>query len=405
MATEAVVTGVGAITPLGADSADTWAGVTGGDSGIARITAFDPEAHNLGSKVVGRVAFDAADHDVVDDRGMGRYAQLAVVAAHEAVSDAGLTPDGDGWQPERVGVSVGTGMGGFPEIEEAVAGERVRPRFVISQLPNLAAGYVSQAFGATGPNRAPATACAAGTHAVGDALDEIRTGRADVMIAGGTEASLSPTGIRGFDAMRALSTANDAPTRASRPFDADRDGFVIAEGAGVLVLEAPEHAAERGADPLARVTGYARTADAHHPTGPPADAHGLRRCIRAAIRDAGCDPRDVDHVNAHGTGTPRGDPHEATALRYVFDDPPPVTSLKGAIGHTLGASGAIEAVASATAVREGTRPPTLNYETPDPECDVPIVETTQPTERGVVVSNSAGFGGTNGSIVVEEYDR
>ena len=405
MASEAVVTGVGAITPLGTGSADTWAGVRDRDSGITRITAFDPGAHDLRSKIVGRATLDADTYDFLDERGTGRYAQLALVAAHEAVSDAELVPGSDGWHPERVGVSVGTGMGGFPEIEAAVARERVRPRFVITQLPNLAAGYVSQAFGATGPNRAPATACAAGTHAVGDALDDIRLGRADVMIAGGTEASLSPTGIRGFDAMRALSTANDTPTEASRPFDADRDGFVIAEGAGVLVLETPEHADERGADPLAKVTGYAQTADAHHPTGPPPDAHGLRRCMCTAIRDAERDPADVDHVNAHGTGTPRGDPHEATAIRSVFDDPPPVTSLKGAIGHTLGASGAIEAVVSATALRKGIRPPTRNYETPDPECDVPVVETAHPTERGVVVSNSAGFGGTNGSIVIEGYDH
>ena len=402
---EAVVTGIGAITPLGTDSAGTWTGVRDGESGIAQIAAFDPDAHNLRSKIVGRVAFDADDYEFLDDRGMGRYAQLALVAAHEAVTDAGLAPDADTWRPERVGVSVGTGMGGFPEIEETVTGERVSPRFVISQLPNLAAGYVGQTFDATGPNRAPATACAAGTHAIGAALDDIRLGRADVMIAGGTEAALSPTGIRGFDAMRALSTANDAPAEASRPFDADRDGFVIAEGAGVLVLETPDHAFERGADPLATVTGYAQTADAHHPTRPPDDAHGLQRCIRAAIRDAGREPDDIDHVNAHGTGTRRGDPHEATALRSVFDDRPPVTSLKSAIGHTLGASGAIEAVVSTTAIREGIRPPTQNYETPDPECDVPIVETAQPTAGDVVLSNSAGFGGTNGSLVIERYDH
>ena len=402
---EAVVTGIGAITPLGADAADTWARASDGASGIAPITGFDPDDYDLGSKIVGRAEFDASDHEFIDERGMGRYAQLALVAAHEAVADAGLVPESDTWRPERAGVSIGTGMGGFPEIEETVTGERVGPRFVISQLPNLAAGYISQAFDATGPNRAPATACAAGTHAIGSALDDIRLGRADVMIAGGTEAALSPTGIRGFDAMRALSTANDAPTEASRPFDADRDGFVIAEGAGVLVLETPDHAEARGVDPLATVTGYAQTADAHHPTGPPDDAHGLRRCIQAAIRDAGREPDDVDHVNAHGTGTRRGDPHEATALRGVFDDVPPVTSLKSAIGHTLGASGAIEAVVSALAVREGIRPPTRNYETPDPACDVPIVETAQPTEGGVVVSNSAGFGGTNGSLVIERYDR
>lgn len=402
---QAVVTGVGAITPLGTNASETWTSLKRKESGLDRISRFDPEEANLGSRIVGEVEFDPANHEYLDERSMGRYTQLALAASHEAVADADLAPAGEAWQSERVGVSIASGIGGFPEIEDGIDGQRVGPRFTISYLPNLAAGYVSQEFGAEGPNRAPATACAAGTHAVGEALNEIRAGRADVMIAGGTDASLSPTGVRGFDAMRALSTRNDEPTRASRPFDADRDGFVMAEGAGVLVLESPEHAAERGAEPLASLTGFAQTADAHHPTRPPEDAHGLTRCIRTAIRDADRAPEHVDHVNAHGTSTPRGDAHEATAVGAVFEDPPPVTSVKSMTGHTMGACGAIEAVVSTKAIQDGVRPPTLNYETPDPECDVPVVEEPQGADVDVIVSDSAGFGGTNGALVIEQHEH
>ncbi|MFB6280868.1 MAG: beta-ketoacyl synthase [Haloferacaceae archaeon] len=397
---DAVVTGVGALTPLAPDADRTWAALLDGATGIAPISRFDPEAAGLSSTMAGEVAADPADRADVDGRRTGRYAGLAVAAGRAALADAGLAPDGGAWRPGAVGVSVGSGMGGFPEIERTVEADRVSPSFPVTHLPNLAAGHLAELVGAEGPIRAPATACAAGTHAVGEALRDVRAGRADAVLAGGAEAAISPHGVGGFDAMRALSTRTDDPAAASRPFDADRDGFVVAEGAAVLVVEARAHAADRGAAPLAELAGFARTADAHHPTAPPEDAHGLRRCMRAALADAGRPPAAVDHVNAHATGTPRGDRHEATAVRAVFDDPPPVTSVKGATGHALGASGAIEAAIAVRSIAEGVRPPTATHETPDPACAVPVVETPTAAGDGVVLSNSAGFGGANGTLVV-----
>ncbi|MFB6303094.1 MAG: beta-ketoacyl synthase [Haloferacaceae archaeon] len=399
-----VVTGVGALTPLGPDAERTWAALVRGERGVGELTRFDPAATDLASTIAGEVAFEPAAHEDVDERRTGRYAALAVAAGREALADAALDPDGSAWRPERVGMSVGSGMGGFPEAERAIDGGRANPSFALTHLPNLAAGHLGELVGAEGPTRAPATACAAGTHAVGEALRDVRAGRADVVLAGGTDAPLSPHGVRAFDAMRALSTRTDDPPAASRPFDADRDGFAIAEGAAVLVVEAREHAVARGATPLARLAGFARTADAHHPTTPPEDARGLRRCMRRALADADRPPAAVDHVNAHAAGTPRGDSHEATAVRAVFDDPPPVTSVKGAAGHALGASGAVETAVAVRSVREGVRPPTANYETPDPDCDVPVVAEREAADVDVVVSNSAGFGGVNGTLVVERVE-
>lgn len=398
------ITGVGAITPVGLSAEDSWDAITAGKSGITPLSRFDPDEANLSSQIAGGVDFEAFASKHIDDQTMGRYAQFAVAASLEAITDAGLTPSEWPCKADRVGVSIGSGMGGYPEIADGITGERIDPYFSLRFLPNLAAGHVSEAIDAEGPNRAPATACAAGTHSIGEAVRDIRAGRADIMIAGGAEAALSPTAVRGFDAMRALSTRNNAPTEASRPFDADRDGFVISEGAGVVVLEASPCAESHDAEAIASVTGYARTADAHHPTKPPDDALGLRRSIQRALFDADREPEDVDHVNAHGTSTPRGDTHEATAVKAVFDEVPPVTSTKSMVGHTLGASGAIEAVVTAKAIQEGRRPPTINYETPDSECDVPVVHETQGMEQSVAVSNSAGFGGTNGTLIVEEAD-
>ncbi|MFB6202535.1 MAG: beta-ketoacyl synthase [Halorhabdus sp.] len=404
MARTVHITGVGAITPVGLTAEDSWRAITEGQSGITALSRFDPEEANLSSKIAGEVDFDTTASEHIDDQTMGRYAQFAVAASFEAIADAGLSASEWPCGADRVGVSIGSGMGGYPEIADGITGDRIDPYFSLRFLPNLAAGHVSEAVDAKGPNRGPATACATGTHSIGEAMRDIREGRADIMIAGGTEAVLSPTAVRGFDSMRALSTRNDTPTEASRPFDADRDGFVMAEGAGVVVLEADSHAVSRDADPIASVIGYARTADAHHPTKPPDDAHGLRRSIQRALADADREPEDVDHINAHGTSTPRGDPHEATAVEAVFDEAPPVTSTKSMLGHTLGASGAIEAAITAKAVQEGRRPPTINYETPDPECDIPIVHETEEMEQSVAISNSAGFGGTNGSLIIEEAD-
>ncbi len=401
MPQHAAVTGLGAVTPLGATVSDTWEALRATDSGITSLSRFDPAETGLRSSIAGEVTTDPTDRSVIDSRAMGRYAQFAVLAAQEALLDATLAPDRDAWTAERVGVSIASGLGGFPEIEATITGDRVSPRFTIRYLSNLAAGHVSQTFDARGPNRAPATACAAGTHAIADALADIQTGRADIMIAGGAEAPLSPTAMRGFDAMRALSTNTEVPAQASRPFDAARDGFVMAEGAGIMILESPAHATARGVTPVARLTGAARTADAHHPTQPPDDAHGLRRCLRQALADANCAPTAVDHINAHGTGTPQGDAHEATAIRHVFNSPPPVTGIKSLTGHSLGACGAIEAVTAAKAAATGYRPPTANYDTPDPACDLPIITSPQPITESAIVSTSAGFGGTNGALVIE----
>lgn len=401
MPNEAVITGVGAITPLGSSVEETWRGLKAGESGITEITRFDPRGANCKSRIAGEVEFSPEEYDAVQEDRMGRYAQLAVATSLEAVADAEIHPDEEAWEPRRVGTSVASAFGGLPEIEDGVKADRLSARYTVNTLPNLAAGYVSQKLAAEGPIYAPSTACAAGTHAVGQALEEIRADRADVMIAGGAEAVLNPTNVRGYDAMRALSRRNDEPDAASRPFDADRDGFVTAEGAGVMVLESLDHAADRGADPIARVTGYAQRANAHHPAQPPTDGHGLRRSMQNAIRDAGRSPAEVDHVNAHATSTPRGDKHEATAIRSVFDEPPVTTSIKSMIGHPAGASGAIEAVIAAKTLEDDVVPPTINYETPDPECDIEVSTTALETDVEVVVSNSAGFGGANGTVVFE----
>ncbi|MHC3437771.1 beta-ketoacyl-[acyl-carrier-protein] synthase family protein [Natrialbaceae archaeon A-gly3] len=396
---DVVVTGIGAVTSLGETADRTWDALCAGDSGAGPITRFDPEEAGVRSQVACEVG-SGPDDDRVDDRSMGRYAEFAVAAAAEAIEDAGFDPATPGWDPERVGTSIASALGGFPEIE-AAAGTRPSPRFLITALANLAAGHVSMCFDARGPNRTPATACAAGTHAIADAVADIQCGRADVVLAGGAEAPISPLGVGSFGTMRALSTRNDDPTGASRPFDADRDGFVLGEGGAVLVLESRAHAEDRNVSPYAAVTGAGRTADAHHPTRPAEGGSGLCRAIERALTDAGRDPADVDHVNAHGTSTPAGDARETEAFRTVFPKAPPVTSVKGSVGHALGAAGAIESAIVARSIADGVIPPTANYETPDPDCDVPVVAETREADLEAVVTTSAGFGGTNGALVFE----
>lgn len=390
------------MTPVGTGIDEAWSAALDGESGGGPLTRFDPEGIRLRSRVACEVDGEFTDHEAVDDRSMGRFARFGVVAADEAIGDAGLDPDAESWTPERVGTALASGIGGIPEFEdrskELADGGRVSPRFIVSFLPNLAAGHLSIEFDAAGPNRAPSTACAAGANAVADAVDDIRLGRADVMIAGGAESGFTPTAVAGFDAMRALSTRNDDPARASRPFDADRDGFVMAEGSGVLILEAREHAERRGATPYAEVAGVGLAGDATHPTRPPDDAHGLRRAMGMAIDDAGVPA--VDCVNAHATATPRGDVHEATAIRKTTDGDTLVWAPKGGLGHTLGAAGAIETVLGARAVAEERLPPTVNCENRDGECDVAV--TTEPAEvsEPAMACNAAGFGGTNVSLVL-----
>jgi len=398
---EAVVTGLGLVTPLGESADSTWAGLLDGVSGAGPITRFDPYEAGVRADIACEVGTDAAA-DRIDGRTMGRYAQFAVAAAAEALRDAGFDPASPDWVPERAGTSIGSGLAGLSEIE-AAAGDRPSPSFLVTALTNLAAGHVSMCVDAKGPNRAPGTACSAGTHAIAAAADDVRRGRADVVVAGGTDAAISPLGVGCFDAMRALSTRTDDPEAASRPFDADRDGLVLAEGCGVVVLESREHARDRGATPYAAVTGSGRTADAYHPTRPAESGDGLRRCVERALSDADVDPAAVDHVNAHATSTPVGDACEADALDAAFAGTgvPPTTSVKGHLGHALGAAGAIEAAVVARTVAEGTVPPTANYETPDPDCDVPVVADPRETDVDVAVSTSAGFGGTNGALVFE----
>lgn len=400
MAQDIAVTGVGAVTAVGDTAEESWEATCRGVTGAGRITRFDPGETTLRSRIACEIDSDFTDHPLVSERETGRYARLATVAGEEAIADAGFEPADPSWNPQRVGTSIASSFGGIAEIEDA-SGSRPSPRFLLTVLSNLAAGHLSMTFGARGPSYAPATACAAGTHALANGVSAIREGRADVMIAGGTENPISPLGVGGFDVLRALSTRNDDPAAASRPFDAGRDGFVIGEGSGILVLESLTNAESRGADIYATISGYGMTCDAHHVTRPPEDGDGLQRCIDRALVDAGREPDAVNHVNAHATSTPEGDQRESTALNACFDQLPPVTSVKGHVGHTLGAAGALEAVFVAKALQEQTIPPTANYEAPDASCSVPVVTEPRRADFDVAVSTSAGFGGTNGALVLE----
>lgn len=407
---DVVITGVGAVTPVGRSASRTWDALKDGESGADSISLFDVAEYEYDFRTGDgcEVDVDLTEDDDVDERSMGRHTQLGVVAAKEAMADAGFSTDPDWDDPRKVGVSFASCVGGQLEIEENLLSLReegsVATRFSIQLLPNSTAGYNSILFDAQGPNRAPSTACAAGTHAICDAVDDIRLGRADVMIAGGSDAGVCSSVHSCFDVLRALSTEYSTPEEAIRPFDENRDGFLLGEGGGALVLESAEHAERRGAPIYAAIEGTGRSADADHPARPAEDARGLKAAVTNALREAGRDPAQIDHVNAHGTATPRGDEHEALCLREVFDDVPPVTSTKSAIGHTLGASGAIEAVVSVLAIRDDVLPPTINYETPDPDCDVPVVDETTGADVDAVVSNSAGFGGTNGTLVIGTYE-
>lgn len=402
-----VVSGVGLVSPLGIGTAATWEGILAGRSGAGPITRFDAEA--FGSRIACEVkGFDPLDYlDRREARKMDPFIHYAIAASGFAVRDAGLeTPLAD---PDRVGVIVGSGIGGFGTIEREherlMAGgpRRISPFFVPAMVVNLAAGQVSIRFGARGPNSAPATACSAGAHAIGDAFRWIRYGYADAMIAGGAEATITPMCIGGFASMRALSTRNDDPLTASRPFDRDRDGFVVGEGAGILVLEERERALARGVSPYAEILGYGMTADAFHITAPAEDGNGAVRVMRAALEEAAVPPGAVDAVNAHGTSTPLNDRIETAAIRSVFGghaDRLAVSSTKSMTGHLLGGAGGLEAGISCLTLRHQRIPPTINYRTPDPDCDLDIVpNAARPAAVGAVLSNSFGFGGTNASLL------
>lgn len=409
-----VVTGLGLLTALGNDVATSWDGLVAGRSGIGPIEAFDPS--RLDSRIAGEVrGFDASGViDRKDMRRFDRYIQLGLVAARQAMDHAGLPERLEGELAERTGVILATGLGGVGTLVEGIVinatrgPDRVSPFLIPYGIPNTGAGQVSISFGATGPNFTTVSACASGGHAIGEASEIIRRGDADIMIAGGAEAGIHEPLMAGFCSMRALSTRNDDPAGASRPFDSGRDGFVAGEGAGVLILEALESAEARGVEPLAVVAGYGATADASHITLPAPGGIGAVRAARRAIAKAGLAPADLGHVNAHATSTPEGDRAELTAIRTLFGDHAgqvAVTANKSMLGHTLGAAGAIEAIITIMTLRTGIVPPTINLEDPDPEAAgldlTPLVASRR--EVTAAVSNSFGFGGQNTAIVLTRW--
>ncbi len=414
MTRRVVITGAGLVTPVGLNVDETWTALLAGKSGAGPITQFDTEGHTVrfACEVKG---FDPGQYiDRKEVKRTDRYSQLAIAAAVQAMRQAGLDEGLDGIDAELFGVIVASGIGGIQTFEEQHqkllerGPGRVSPFFVPMFISDIATGLVSIRYGLKGPNYCTVSACASGAHAIGNAFRHIRAGDADAMLAGGSEAAICPTAIAGFANMTALSTRNDSPETASRPFDRTRDGFVLGEGAGMVVLEELESARRRGATILAEVVGYGLTGDAYHITGQPENHEGLARAMRMALREAGAQPSEVDYVNAHGTSTPLNDSNETGAIKMVLGDHAReviVGSTKSMTGHLLGAAGAIEGVFSALACREGKIPPTINYSEPDPECDLNY-GTGGVTERPVrlALSNSAGFGGHNVSLAIRRWD-
>ena len=406
-----VVTGLGAVTPLGLTADQFWANLLAGQSGIGPMTLCDPTDYPC--RIAGEVDdFNPADYlPAREARRMARFSQLAVAAALQAVTDAGLDIAAE--DPYRVGVLLGNGNGGFPTLEENCriladrGGMRMSPFFFPMVLPNMAAANVSQYVGAHGYNSTATTACAASNNAIGEALQAIRHGVADVMLAGGTEAGISQLGLAGFAVMRALSTRNDDPQRASRPFDAQRDGFVPAEGAGVLILEERQRAISRNANILCELVGFGATSDAGHLVQPQESGASAARAMANAIADAGLSDSDVHYINAHGTSTPLNDAVETVAIKRLFGDDAyriPVSSTKSMIGHSLGASGALEAVACVKSIVDRKIHPTVNYEQPDPECDLDYVPNqARSVSVDTVLSNAFGFGGQNACLVFRRH--
>jgi len=407
------VTGVGLLTPLGIGTDSSWEAILAGTSGIGPITQFDATAFSC--RIAGEVkGFDPAAYiEKKEIKKMGRFIQFAIAAVDFAMESSGLkiTPE----IAEQVGVYIGSGIGGFEVIEREHltllqhGPRRISPFFIPATIINLASGYVSIRTGAKGPNSATATACTTSAHSIGDSFRMIQRGDADAMICGGTEAAVTPMGIGGFAAMRALSTRNDSPERASRPWDKDRDGFVVGEGAGMLILEELEMARTRGARILAEIVGYGMSADAFHVTAPPDDGDGAFRVMRNAMRDAGIQPHQVDYINAHGTSTEVGDRAETAAIKRAFGEHAykvAVSSTKSMTGHLLGGAGGIEAGISVLALRDQIAPPTANLENPDAGCDLDYIPLhARPMKIEYVLSNSFGFGGTNGCLIFKKYQE
>jgi 3-oxoacyl-[acyl-carrier-protein] synthase II len=407
-----VITGMGAVTPVGIGVEETWQSLIAGKSGVGPLTMFD--ATDFATKIAAEVkGFEPGDYiEPKEIKKMDRFIHLAVAAARLAVAQSGLVIHDS--NATRVGVMVGSGMGGLIAIEKyhSVVLERgprkITPFFIPMLIINLASGQISIMIGAKGPNSAVVTACATGTHNLGDAYKIVQRGDADVMVAGGTEGCITPMGVGGFNAMKALSTRNDEPTRASRPFDNERDGFVMGEGAGVMVLEELGAAKARGAKILAEIVGYGLTGDAYHLTAPAPNGEGAARCIRMALDDAGMKPEEIDYINAHGTSTKFNDEFETMAIKTVLGEHAykiPVSSTKSMTGHLLGAAGGVEAIVAVKTILEGKIPPTINYENPDPECDLDYVpNTARDAAVKVALSNSFGFGGTNACLLFRRFE-
>jgi 3-oxoacyl-[acyl-carrier-protein] synthase II len=406
-----VVTGVGLVSPLGVGTDANWDALLAGRSGIGTITKFD--ASQYAARIAGEVkGFDPLQFvDKKDVKKMDVFIQFAIAATQFALTDSGfhITPE----LATRVGVFIASGIGGFTTIEREHKAlleggpRKISPFFIPASIINLAAGQVSIRFGAKGPNSATCTACSASAHAIGDAFEVIRRNDADVMIAGGSEAAITPLGVGGFAALRALSTRNDEPPRASRPFDLDRDGFVMGEGSGVIILEELEFARRRGAPIYAELVGYGMSADAYHITAPSEDGDGGMRVMQNAVKQAGIRPDQIDYINAHGTSTPFNDKLETLAIKRLFGDHAPkltISSTKSMTGHLLGAAGGLEAGITALTIRHQVVPPTINLETPDPECDLDYVPNAKrETKIDYALSNSFGFGGTNGALLFKRY--
>ena len=407
-----VVTGVGLVSALGLDTESTWTGLREARSGVDSITRFD--ASDFPTRIAAEVkGFDPLHFlDVKSARKMDPFIHYAIAASEQAVRSACLTVTPQ--RAERVGVYIGSGIGGFATIERehqkflGKGPRKISPFFIPSTIVNLAAGQVSIRFGAKGPNSASCTACSAGTHALGDSFKIIQRGDADVMLSGGSEAAITPMGVGGFAAMKALSRRNDEPEKASRPFDRDRDGFVVGEGAGIVVLEELDHARRRGAEILAEVVGYGMSSDAYHITAPPEDGSGALRVMEETVRDAGIDPSEVDYINAHGTSTRPNDRIETAAIKAIWGEKPSlaISSTKSMTGHLLGAAGGLEGGITVLAIRDQVLPPTINQEKPDPECDLDYIPNqARQAEVRYALSNSFGFGGTNASILFKRYEE
>jgi 3-oxoacyl-[acyl-carrier-protein] synthase II len=407
-----VVTGMGAITPVGNDVATTWQSLIEGKSGTAPITKFDASKFpvRFAAEVKGFNPLDYMDRK--EAKRADQYTQYAIAGARQAMTDANLI-ERNGMDPDRIGVIIGSGIGGLKSFEEQhdVYRERgvgkISPFFIPMFIADIAAGIVSMMFNAKGPNYATVSACATSAHAIGDAYRTIQYGDADMMITGGAEATVTPMAIGGFANMKALSERNDSPETASRPFDATRDGFVMGEGAGILILEELEHALKRGATIYAEIVGYGATGDAYHLTAPAPDGEGAQRAMKRALKDAGLEPKDIQYINAHGTSTPANDFNETRAIKAVFGEHAKtvnVSSTKSATGHMLGAAGAVEAIVSAMVVGSGVIPPTINYHTPEPELDLNYTPNTSiKRDVNAVLSNSFGFGGHNTTLAIKRY--